>query len=218
MKHKRALPAQVGAVSFEREGIANHAINLAKTIQGNLQRSLESIGVVSGCEGGARGWWAALGLTNDPACSAAHTAHAFTNAPHLSQACLTHMYMPLPLPLTPAPQDILIGQAKFAGPHTVKYGLPGRVDVGGEVTAKEIIIATGSVPFVPPGACRGGVWAGAGAHPLQQGSARLAKACLPAAVACAAPQTPRTASSTRLSPLNKRATHKYPYISLRHPH
>jgi pyruvate/2-oxoglutarate dehydrogenase complex dihydrolipoamide dehydrogenase (E3) component len=45
--------------------------------------------------------------------------------------------------------------------HTVKYGLPGRVDVGGTVTAKNIIIATGSVPFVPPGeaaaggSCRG---------------------------------------------------------------
>lgn len=44
-----------------------------------------------------------------------------------------------------------MGQAKFAGPHKVKYGLPGRVDVGGEVTAKDIIISTGSVPFVPPG-------------------------------------------------------------------
>ncbi len=27
----------------------------------------------------------------------------------------------------------------------------GRVDVGGEVTAQDILIATGSVPFVPPG-------------------------------------------------------------------
>lgn len=27
----------------------------------------------------------------------------------------------------------------------------GRVDVGGTVTARDIIIATGSVPFVPPG-------------------------------------------------------------------
>lgn len=49
-------------------------------------------------------------------------------------------------------QDILIGQAKFVDNHTVKYGLPGRVDVGGQVTAKDVIIATGSVPFVPPGA------------------------------------------------------------------
>lgn len=48
-------------------------------------------------------------------------------------------------------QDILTGQAKFVDNHTVKYGLPGRVDVGGQVTAKDIIIATGSVPFVPPG-------------------------------------------------------------------
>ena len=47
--------------------------------------------------------------------------------------------------------EILRGSAKLVGPHTVSYGLPGRVDVGGTVTAKDIIIATGSVPFVPPG-------------------------------------------------------------------
>jgi dihydrolipoamide dehydrogenase len=49
------------------------------------------------------------------------------------------------------PQDILIGQGKFVDAHTVSYSLPGRVDVGGKVTAKNVIIATGSVPFVPPG-------------------------------------------------------------------
>ena len=48
-------------------------------------------------------------------------------------------------------QTILKGQAKLTGPHTVSYGLPGRVDVGGSATAKDIIIATGSVPFVPGG-------------------------------------------------------------------
>lgn len=37
------------------------------------------------------------------------------------------------------------------GPHEVKYSLPGRVDVGGTVTARDVMIATGSVPFVPPG-------------------------------------------------------------------
>lgn len=47
--------------------------------------------------------------------------------------------------------DILVGKGKFVAPHTVSYGLPGRVDIGGTVTAKDIIIATGSVPFVPPG-------------------------------------------------------------------
>ncbi|DBB07596.1 TPA: dihydrolipoamide dehydrogenase precursor [Trebouxia sp. C0006] len=47
--------------------------------------------------------------------------------------------------------DILIGSAKLTGPHSIKYNLPGRVDVGGEVTAKDIMLATGSVPFVPPG-------------------------------------------------------------------
>lgn len=53
--------------------------------------------------------------------------------------------------LRPALQTILKGQAKLTGPHTISYGLPGRVDVGGSATARDIIIATGSVPFVPGG-------------------------------------------------------------------
>lgn len=47
--------------------------------------------------------------------------------------------------------DILLGSGKFVDAHTVEYRKPGRVDVGGTVTAANIIIATGSVPFVPPG-------------------------------------------------------------------
>ena len=38
---------QVGAVSYERQPIADHASGLASAIQGNLKRSLEAIGVVS---------------------------------------------------------------------------------------------------------------------------------------------------------------------------
>jgi hypothetical protein len=34
-------------VSYDRQGISDHANNLASTIQLNLKRSLESIGVVS---------------------------------------------------------------------------------------------------------------------------------------------------------------------------
>ena len=90
--HLKALGIQIDNVRFDREKIAGHATNLAKTIQGNLKRSMEAIGV-----------------------------------------------------------DILIGQGKFVDAHTVKYSLPGRVDIGGTVTAKNIIVATGSVPFVPPG-------------------------------------------------------------------
>ena len=37
------------------------------------------------------------------------------------------------------------------GANTVEYNMPGRVDIGGTITARDIIIATGSVPFVPPG-------------------------------------------------------------------
>lgn len=53
--------------------------------------------------------------------------------------------------LTALGVEILKGNGKIVAPHTVEYGLPGRVDIGGTVTAKNIIIATGSVPFVPPG-------------------------------------------------------------------
>ncbi|GFH15785.1 uncharacterized protein HaLaN_12079 [Haematococcus lacustris] len=91
-QHLKSMGIQVDAVSFDREGIAQHARQLASNIQGNLRRSLESIGV-----------------------------------------------------------EILMGSGKLVDNHTIKYGLPGRVDVGGQVTAKNIIIATGSVPFVPPG-------------------------------------------------------------------
>jgi dihydrolipoamide dehydrogenase len=90
--HLKSLGIQIGAVSFERQKIADHAAQLAKTIQGNLARSLESIGV-----------------------------------------------------------EVLRGTGKFVDAHTVSYAMPGRVDLGGTVTAKNIIISTGSVPFVPPG-------------------------------------------------------------------
>lgn len=90
--HLKSLGIQIGAVTYDRQAIADHASNLASTIQGNLKRSLEAIGV-----------------------------------------------------------DILIGNGKLTGPNTIEYNLPGRVDIGGTVTARDIIIATGSVPFVPPG-------------------------------------------------------------------
>lgn len=91
--HQKTLGIQLnGVATFDRQAIADHATNLASTIQGSLQRSLESLGVT-----------------------------------------------------------ILKGQAKLTGPNSVSYGLPGRVDVGGTATAKNIIIATGSVPFVPGG-------------------------------------------------------------------
>ena len=39
---------QVSDVSFERQPIADHATQLAATIQQNLKRSMEGLGVVSG--------------------------------------------------------------------------------------------------------------------------------------------------------------------------
>ena len=83
---------QVGAVNFEREGIANHAADLVANVAGNLERSLTALGV-----------------------------------------------------------DILLGTGTFQDAHTIEYKKPGRVDVGGTVTGENVIIASGSVPFVPPG-------------------------------------------------------------------
>ena len=37
---------QIDNVQYDRQQIANHANNLANTIQGNLKRSLEALGVV----------------------------------------------------------------------------------------------------------------------------------------------------------------------------
>lgn len=47
--HQKTLGIQLaGAATFDRQAIADHAINLASTVKGNLQRSLESLGVVGG--------------------------------------------------------------------------------------------------------------------------------------------------------------------------
>ena len=47
--------------------------------------------------------------------------------------------------------DTLYGHASLVDSHTVSYGYPSRPEEGGQITAKNIIIASGSTPFVPPG-------------------------------------------------------------------
>jgi dihydrolipoamide dehydrogenase len=90
--HLKHLGITVDNVSFDRQGIADHAEDLVQTIRGNLTRSMEGVGV-----------------------------------------------------------DILTGNAGFVDNHTISYGgAPGTI-TGGKKTAKHIIIATGSKPFVPPG-------------------------------------------------------------------
>ena len=90
--HLKHLSITVDNVSFDRQGIADHAEDLVQTIRGNLTRSMEGVGV-----------------------------------------------------------DILTGNAGFVDNHTISYGgAPGTI-TGGKKTAKHIIIATGSKPFVPPG-------------------------------------------------------------------
>ena len=83
--HLKMLGIEVGDVRFERQGIADHAENLASTIRNNLTNSMKGLGV-----------------------------------------------------------DILLGNATFRDNHTVSYG-------NKKCTAQNIIIATGSIPFVPPG-------------------------------------------------------------------
>ncbi|XP_018805409.1 dihydrolipoyl dehydrogenase 2, chloroplastic-like [Juglans regia] len=84
--HLRALGLQVSAAGYDRQGVADHANNLASKIRNNLTNSMKALGV-----------------------------------------------------------DILTGFGTILGPQKVKVGSD-KV-----VTAKDIIIATGSVPFVPKG-------------------------------------------------------------------
>jgi dihydrolipoamide dehydrogenase len=87
--HLKALGIQVGNVAFEREAIANHAINLVNKLQGDLTNSLKRLKV-----------------------------------------------------------DIIRGWGKVAGQQKVTIA----TDSGEKtITAKDIILAPGSVPFVPPG-------------------------------------------------------------------
>ncbi|PQP93007.1 dihydrolipoyl dehydrogenase 1 chloroplastic [Prunus yedoensis var. nudiflora] len=85
--HLKALGLQVSAAGYDRQGVADHANNLATKIRNSLTNSMNSLGV-----------------------------------------------------------DILTGVGTILGPQKVQIGSSDKV-----VTAKNIIIATGSVPFVPKG-------------------------------------------------------------------
>ncbi|MED6206098.1 Dihydrolipoyl dehydrogenase 2, mitochondrial [Stylosanthes scabra] len=85
--HLKSLGLQVSAAGYDRQGVADHAINLALKIRNNLTNSMKALGV-----------------------------------------------------------DILTGFGKILGPQKVQIGSSDKI-----VTAKDIIIATGSVPFVPKG-------------------------------------------------------------------
>ncbi|KAJ1383280.1 Pyridine nucleotide-disulfide oxidoreductase, class I [Sesbania bispinosa] len=85
--HLKSLGLQVSAAGYDRQGVADHANNLASKIRSNLTNSLKALGV-----------------------------------------------------------DILTGFGTILGPQKVKVGSSNSI-----VTAKNIIIATGSVPFVPKG-------------------------------------------------------------------
>ncbi|KAJ4954427.1 hypothetical protein NE237_011210 [Protea cynaroides] len=89
-QHLKALGLQVSSAGYDRQGVANHANDLASKIRNNLTNSMKAIGV-----------------------------------------------------------DILTGVGTVLGPQKVKYGKVGFSD--NVITAKNIIIATGSVPFVPKG-------------------------------------------------------------------
>ncbi|GJT50540.1 dihydrolipoyl dehydrogenase 2, chloroplastic-like protein [Tanacetum coccineum] len=88
--HMKSFGLQVTAAGYDRQGVADHAENLATKIRNNLTNSLKSLGV-----------------------------------------------------------DILTGVGSVVGPQKVKFGKAG--DSETVITAKDIIIATGSVPFVPKG-------------------------------------------------------------------
>eukprot|EP00898_Chlorokybus_atmophyticus_P007319 jgi/Chlat1/7589/Chrsp63S07089 len=87
--HLKQFGIQVGSVSYDRQGIADHANLLAKKVQGNLANSMKALGV-----------------------------------------------------------DILEGVGSIQGPQVVGFG---KTYPEKSISARDIIIATGSTPFVPPG-------------------------------------------------------------------
>ncbi|KAL3814638.1 hypothetical protein ACJIZ3_015906 [Penstemon smallii] len=88
--HMKSFGLQVAAAGYDRQGVADHANNLASKIRSNLTNSLKALGV-----------------------------------------------------------DILTGVGTILAPQKLKYGKAGSGDT--TITAKDIIIATGSVPMVPKG-------------------------------------------------------------------
>ncbi|GJM94668.1 hypothetical protein PR202_ga11337 [Eleusine coracana subsp. coracana] len=88
--HMKSLGLQVSSAGYDRQGVADHANNLASKIRSNLTNSMKALGV-----------------------------------------------------------DILTGVGTIVGKQKVRYGKVGFPDK--EITARNIIIATGSVPFVPKG-------------------------------------------------------------------
>ncbi|CAI9764231.1 unnamed protein product [Fraxinus pennsylvanica] len=88
--HMKSFGLQVAAAGYDRQGVADHANNLASKIRSNLTNSMKALGV-----------------------------------------------------------DILTGTGTILGPQKLKFGKGGSGDT--IITAKDIIIATGSVPLVPKG-------------------------------------------------------------------
>lgn len=87
--HLKTLGIQLGGVAFDREAIANHAVNIVTKIRGDLTNSLQRLKV-----------------------------------------------------------DVIPGWGKVAAPQKVVV----ETETGEKIiTAKEIILAPGSIPFVPPG-------------------------------------------------------------------
>lgn len=85
--HLKSMGVTATGVTFDRQGIADHAKNLANRVKGNLEGSLTGLGI-----------------------------------------------------------DIVEERGELLAPHTV--GLQG---TGKKLTAKNVILAPGSIPFVPPG-------------------------------------------------------------------
>ncbi|MFB2898551.1 dihydrolipoyl dehydrogenase [Aerosakkonemataceae cyanobacterium BLCC-F50] len=88
--HLKTLGIQVGNVEFDREAIANHAVNIVSKLRGDLTNSLKRIGA-----------------------------------------------------------DTILGWAKLAGPQKLSISTSDGQEK--TITAENIIIASGSIPWVPPG-------------------------------------------------------------------
>ncbi|KAM7474284.1 hypothetical protein LguiB_021527 [Lonicera macranthoides] len=135
--HMKSFGLQVAAAGYDRQGVADHANNLASKIRNNLTNSMKALGVdiLTGV-----GTILVRHVCKhlDPA-KTESLFFCFLFDLNVSYICTPEMNI----------SKYFYIHGVFQGPQKVKYGKVGLPDT--VITAKDIIIATGSTPLVPKG-------------------------------------------------------------------
>ncbi|KAH1200906.1 Dihydrolipoyl dehydrogenase 2, chloroplastic [Glycine soja] len=157
--HLKSFGLQVSAAGYDRQGVADHANNLASKIRNNLTNSMKALGVDILTGFGTILGWVCLEERDSPLQVAwpEDQPRAATSTRHLWRVKATRrlpavrispdQLQSLRRPVLSTVQPLVFRVDHLeCGPQKVKVGSSDKI-----VTAKNIIIATGSVPFVPKG-------------------------------------------------------------------